>query len=148
MSEAKTTAGDAVVQLGFKDGDYIQEFGYDEDVDLDLREGIEDLIGSDLLDEEDQEVGDLGSAPFLEPFGLHPRRGGCARTATSARNQTPSRPPLPAPGYRERKNGPVSPGRPDCGSPPAHPSTSRSPERWPGPDPCRCTGVSRWNRVG
>ena len=36
MSEAKTTAGDAVVQLGFKDGDYIQEFGYDEDVDLDL----------------------------------------------------------------------------------------------------------------
>ena len=41
MSEAQTAAGDAVVQLGFKDGDYIQEFGYDEDVDLDLREGID-----------------------------------------------------------------------------------------------------------
>ena len=53
MSEAKTTAGDAVVQLGFKDGDYIQEFGYDEDVDLDLRDGIEEVIGSDLLDEDD-----------------------------------------------------------------------------------------------
>ena len=58
MSEAKTTAGDAVVQLGFKDGDYIQEFGYDEDVDLDLRDGIEEVIGSDLLDEDDQEVVD------------------------------------------------------------------------------------------
>lgn len=58
MSEAKTTAGDAVVQLGFKDGDYIQEFGYDEDVDFDLRDGIEALIGSELLDEEDQEVVD------------------------------------------------------------------------------------------
>ncbi|MFI7483076.1 DUF3052 domain-containing protein [Kocuria sp. M1R5S2] len=58
MSEAQTTAGDAVVQLGFKDGYYIQEFGYDEDVDLDLRERIEDLTGNDLLDEEDQEVAD------------------------------------------------------------------------------------------
>lgn len=69
MSEAKTAAGDAVVQLGFKDGDYIQEFGFDEDVDLGLREGIEELIGSDLLDEEDQEVVDAVLLWFREGDG-------------------------------------------------------------------------------
>ncbi|ALU40379.1 hypothetical protein AS188_12130 [Kocuria flava] len=69
MSEAQTAAGDAVVQLGFKDGDYIQEFGYDEDVDLDLREGIEELVGGDLLDEDDQEVVDAVLLWFREGDG-------------------------------------------------------------------------------
>jgi len=69
VSEAKTTADDAVVQLGFKDGDYIQEFGYDDDVDFALRDGIEDLIGSDLLDEEDQEVVDAVLLWFREDDG-------------------------------------------------------------------------------
>lgn len=44
--------------LGFKDGDVIQEFGYDEDVDFDLRADIEDLIGSELLEEDEHEVVD------------------------------------------------------------------------------------------
>jgi hypothetical protein len=45
-------------KLGFKEGDLVQEFGYDDDVDLDLRDDIEDLIGSELLDEDDHEVVD------------------------------------------------------------------------------------------
>ena len=44
--------------MGFKDGDLIQEFGYDDDVDFDLRDDIEDLTGSELLDEDDHEVVD------------------------------------------------------------------------------------------
>ena len=58
MSETKTAAANAVVQFGFKDGDLIQEFGYDDDVDFDLREALMDLVGSELLDEDDQEVVD------------------------------------------------------------------------------------------
>ncbi|MFW0154930.1 DUF3052 domain-containing protein [Rothia sp. P6271] len=58
MSETKTAAEQAVVQLGFKDGDLIQEFGYDDDVDFDLRDALMDHIGSDLLDEDDQDVVD------------------------------------------------------------------------------------------
>lgn len=58
MSETKTVAEKAAVQFGFKDGDLIQEFGYDEDVDFDLRDALMDHVDSDLLDEEDQEVVD------------------------------------------------------------------------------------------
>ena len=54
------TAADCNVaaRLGFKDGDLIQEFGYDEDVDFGLREAIEEATGSDLLDEDDHDVVD------------------------------------------------------------------------------------------
>nr|WP_239537125.1 DUF3052 domain-containing protein [Arthrobacter roseus] len=45
-------------KLGFKNGDLIQELGYDEDVDFDFRANLEALIGSELLTEEDQEVVD------------------------------------------------------------------------------------------
>ncbi|GGH58526.1 DUF3052 domain-containing protein [Rothia aerolata] len=58
MSETKTAADQAAVQFGFKDGDLIQEFGYDDDVDFDLRDSLEALVGSELLDEDDQEVVD------------------------------------------------------------------------------------------
>ncbi len=58
VSETKTTAQEAVVQLGFKDGDLVQEFGYDEDVDFEVRDALEDLINSDLLDEDEHEVVD------------------------------------------------------------------------------------------
>lgn len=58
MSETRAAEKDAVVKLGFKDGDLIQEFGYDDDVDFDLREALGDLVGSELLDEDDQEVVD------------------------------------------------------------------------------------------
>jgi len=58
VSETRAADKDAVVKLGFKDGDLIQEFGYDDDVDFDLRDDLEDCIGSVILDEDDQEVVD------------------------------------------------------------------------------------------
>jgi hypothetical protein len=36
----------------------VQEIGYDDDVDLTLRDAIEDLIGGDLEDEDTQEIVD------------------------------------------------------------------------------------------
>ena len=59
VSEAEAVTDKSVAgRLGFKDQDLIQEFGYDEDVDFDLRDGLEDLVGSELLTEEDHEVVD------------------------------------------------------------------------------------------
>ncbi|WP_394940775.1 DUF3052 domain-containing protein [Psychromicrobium sp. YIM B11713] len=59
MSEADAgISTNVAARLGFKEGELIQEFGYDEDVDFDLRDDIEDLIGSELLDEDDHEVVD------------------------------------------------------------------------------------------
>jgi hypothetical protein len=59
VGETDTAAGSNVAaRLGFKNGDLIQEFGYDEDVDLDLRDAIEDVVGSELLDEDEHDVVD------------------------------------------------------------------------------------------
>ena len=59
MSEADAaTSVNVAEKLGFKAGDLIQEFGYDDDVDFDLRDDIEDLTGSELFDEDDHEVVD------------------------------------------------------------------------------------------
>lgn len=59
MSEAEAvTAVDVAGKLGFKDGDLLQELGYDVDVDFDFREELEDGIGSELLTEDDQDVVD------------------------------------------------------------------------------------------
>jgi hypothetical protein len=45
-------------RLGFKPGQVVQEFGYDEDVDHELRTAIEDLTGNELADEDAQDVFD------------------------------------------------------------------------------------------
>lgn len=59
MSEAEAaTAGSVADKLGFKDGDLVQELGYDEDVDFDFRADLEDAVGSELLTEDDQDVVD------------------------------------------------------------------------------------------
>jgi hypothetical protein len=59
VSEADAgTVANVAGKLGFKDGDLIQEFGYDDDVDFDLRDSIEDLTGSELLSEDDHDVVD------------------------------------------------------------------------------------------
>ncbi|TYC99492.1 DUF3052 domain-containing protein [Arthrobacter echini] len=59
MSEAEAaTAVDVAGKLGFKDGDLVQELGYDDDVDFDLREQLEGGLGGELLTEDDQEVVD------------------------------------------------------------------------------------------
>jgi hypothetical protein len=54
-AEEGSTAG----RLGLKHGQLVQEFGYDDDVDHDLRAGIEDLIGGELLDEDVDDVVDI-----------------------------------------------------------------------------------------
>lgn len=58
MDQSKTAEPRPAVLLGFEDGDLIQELGYDEDVDFDLREDLEEVTGGELLDEGDQEVVD------------------------------------------------------------------------------------------
>lgn len=57
-------AGDAehnsvAERLGIKPDMVVQEIGWDEDVDDDLRAAVEELTGGDLLDEDAQEVIDL-----------------------------------------------------------------------------------------
>ncbi|MDJ0316148.1 DUF3052 domain-containing protein [Arthrobacter antibioticus] len=59
MSEADAgTVAKVADKLGFKDEDLVQELGYDDDVDFDLRDSIEDLIGSAMFDEHDHDVVD------------------------------------------------------------------------------------------
>lgn len=57
-AETGTTDDNVAVRLGFKEGELVKEFGYDEDVDFDLRADIEDLVGSDLIEEDEHEVVD------------------------------------------------------------------------------------------
>jgi len=63
VSEVGATAEPAAEQslasrLGLKAGQVVQEFGYDEDVDDELRAAIEKLTGNELVDEDAQEVVD------------------------------------------------------------------------------------------
>ncbi|EWS82656.1 DUF3052 domain-containing protein [Brachybacterium phenoliresistens] len=44
--------------LGFTTGQLVQEFGYDDDVDLELRDAIEDLVDGELEYEDCQEIVD------------------------------------------------------------------------------------------
>lgn len=62
-----TTAGSAAensasrtnaARLGFKPGQVVQEFGYDDDVDGDLRDALEAVTGTELEDEDAQDVVD------------------------------------------------------------------------------------------
>lgn len=56
---ADAAAGQAVAtKLGFRPGQVVQELGYDDDVDHDLRDAVEDVTGGELLDEETDEVVD------------------------------------------------------------------------------------------
>ncbi len=55
-----TTADDAaaVSRMGFASGQVIQEFGYDDDCDEELRAGLAALTGGDLVDEDYDDVTD------------------------------------------------------------------------------------------
>jgi hypothetical protein len=56
---ADAAAGQSVAaRLGFRPGQVVQEFGYDDDVDQELREAVEDTTGSELLDEDADDVVD------------------------------------------------------------------------------------------
>ena len=46
-------------RLGLKPGQVVQEIGWDEDVDDELRDSIEDLTGNELLDEDTDDVVDV-----------------------------------------------------------------------------------------
>ncbi|MFW0792785.1 DUF3052 domain-containing protein [Gordonia sp. CPCC 205515] len=52
-------AGGAGHKLGFTSGMVVQEVGWDEDTDDDLRADIEDVIGEEMLDEDSDEVIDV-----------------------------------------------------------------------------------------
>ena len=58
VGEAKAAADDAMSELKLPEDAIVQEFGYDDDVDFVLRDDLEDVTGSELLDEDDQEVVD------------------------------------------------------------------------------------------
>lgn len=52
------SASQSAETLGFRPGQIVQELGYDDDVDLELRDAIEDSIDADLEDEDCQEIVD------------------------------------------------------------------------------------------
>jgi len=56
-------------RLGFKAGQVVQEFGYDHDVDDELRTAIEEVTGNELADEEAQEVVDVALYWWREEDG-------------------------------------------------------------------------------
>lgn len=46
-------------RLGLKPGQVVQEIGWDEDSDEELRESIEDLTGNEMVDEDSDDVVDV-----------------------------------------------------------------------------------------
>jgi hypothetical protein len=56
-------------RLGFEPGQVVQEIGFDDDVDHELREGIESLIGQDLVDEDYDDVADVVLLWFRDEDG-------------------------------------------------------------------------------
>lgn len=69
MSDVSGKAAAAVSRLGLRAGSVVGEIGYDDDVDHDLREGIEAAIGGDLLDEDADEVLDAALLWWREGDG-------------------------------------------------------------------------------
>jgi hypothetical protein len=63
------TAADIAERLGFAAGELVQELGYDDDVDFDLREAIESVTGHELVDEEWGEVADATLVWWREDDG-------------------------------------------------------------------------------
>ena len=56
-------------RLGFEPGQVVQEIGFDDDVDHELREGIDSLIGQDLVDEDYDDVADVVLLWFRDEDG-------------------------------------------------------------------------------
>lgn len=61
-TSAQAAPQGAASRLGFAAGQLIQEFGYDADVDDDLRFAIEDLTDNEL---EDEDYGDVADAVLI-----------------------------------------------------------------------------------
>jgi hypothetical protein len=56
---AEDAARSVAEKLGVKPGMVVQEIGWDEDVDEELRASVEEVAGSELLDEDTDEVVDV-----------------------------------------------------------------------------------------
>lgn len=56
-------------RLGFEPGQVVQELGYDDDVDQELREGIEEITGEELADEDYDDVVDAVILWFRDDDG-------------------------------------------------------------------------------
>ncbi|MFB8267801.1 DUF3052 domain-containing protein [Streptomyces sp. NPDC055955] len=56
-------------RLGFQPEQVVQEIGFDDDVDQELRESIEEIIGSELVDEDYDDVADAVLLWFREDDG-------------------------------------------------------------------------------
>ncbi|MDH6128314.1 DUF3052 domain-containing protein [Kitasatospora sp. GP82] len=59
----------SAARLGFQSGQVVQELGYDDDVDLELRQAIEETIGRDLVDENYDDVADAVVLWFRDEDG-------------------------------------------------------------------------------
>lgn len=87
-STPTSTDSALLAELALSRGDLVQEWGYDDDVDVTFRDALEDALGEELLTEDDQEPAD--AVLF-----------GARTTATSwisrTPSWTPSAPSMPAP---------------------------------------------------
>ena len=59
MSPTPPSGTGLAERLGLKPGMIVLESGYDDDVDDELRDGVADLIGTELVDEDTDEVVDV-----------------------------------------------------------------------------------------
>lgn len=59
----------AGVRFGVKQGQVVQEFGYDDDVDPDLRSALEEATGTELVDEDYDDVTDAALVWWREDDG-------------------------------------------------------------------------------
>jgi hypothetical protein len=59
----------AAEHMGIAPGMVVQELGYDDDVDEDLRAAVEDRIGDDMVDEDSDEVVDVVLLWYREDDG-------------------------------------------------------------------------------
>jgi hypothetical protein len=62
VSTSPQAAPGSAARLGFAEGQVVQEFGYDADVDDDFRFALEDLTNTDL---EDEDYGDVADAVLI-----------------------------------------------------------------------------------
>ncbi|AEI11880.1 DUF3052 domain-containing protein [Cellulomonas gilvus] len=70
MSASADDAGQqAIARLGFASGQVIQEFGYDDDVDDALRAALEGVTGTELVDEDYDDVTDGAVIWFRDDDG-------------------------------------------------------------------------------
>ncbi|AXE26251.1 DUF3052 domain-containing protein [Streptomyces globosus] len=69
VSATADHAESLAARLGFQSEQVVQEIGYDDDVDQEFREEVEELIGNDLVDEDYDDVADAVLLWFRDEDG-------------------------------------------------------------------------------